>query len=57
MLALLIILGILGLYSTESAALRSTVREAQAYDRSTTVEAVDYSVDGMPYAAAPGLPY
>jgi hypothetical protein len=57
MLALLIILGILGLYSTESSAFRSTVREAQAYDQSATVEALDHSADGMPYAAAPGLPY
>ena len=57
MLALLIVLGTVGIYSTESSTFRSTIRETQAFDDSSNVQAVEYPGDGMPFAYSPGLPY
>jgi hypothetical protein len=56
-LALLIILGTVGLYSTEATAFHSTERETQVIDESAHVQAIEYPADGSPYAFVPGLPY
>jgi len=57
MLALLLILGILGIFGTEVAAYRTTAREARAYDQLSNVEAVDFGSAGPPMASMPGIPY
>lgn len=56
-LAVLIVLGTVGIYSTEASAFRSTVRETQIFDESANVQAVEYPADSSPYAFVPGLPY
>jgi hypothetical protein len=56
-LAVLMILGTIGIYSTEASAFRSTVRETQVFDESANVQAVEYPASGSPYTLVPGLPY
>lgn len=56
-LAVLIIIGTVGLSATEASAFRSTERETQVIDESANVQAIEYPADGSPYAFVPGLPY
>jgi len=57
MIALLIILGTLGIYSAEASSFRSTMREAQAFDQPTTTDAYDPGLGDTLMVTSPGLPY
>jgi hypothetical protein len=57
LLAALIILGTVGVYSAEASVFRSTERETQVIDEVANVQAIEYPADGSPYAFVPGLPY
>jgi hypothetical protein len=57
MMALLIILGTLGIYSAEASSFRSTMRDAQAFDQSTTTDAYDPGFSDTLMVTSPGLPY
>jgi len=56
-IALLIVLGTLGIYSAEASTFRSTMREAQVYGQMTMTEATDFDTDGVPMISSPGQPY
>ena len=55
MMALLIILGTLGIYSAEASSFRATMRGAEVYDQSTMTDAYDPGDTFM--VTSPGLPY
>jgi hypothetical protein len=57
MMALLIILGTLGIYSAQASSFRTTMRDAQVYEQLTTTNAYDDGSDDTLMVAAPGLPY
>jgi hypothetical protein len=46
--ALLLVVGTLGIVSAEASAFRSTLRDAQTLDQASTVDAYDYAVDAQP---------
>jgi hypothetical protein len=56
-MALLIVLGTLGIYSAEASTFRTTMRDAEAYDQPTTISAYDDGSDDTLMVTAPGLPY
>jgi len=55
MMALLIILGTLGIYSAEASTFRTTMHDAEVYDQFTTTDA--YDPGGTFMVTSPGLPY
>ena len=55
MMALLIILGTLGIYSAEASSFRTTMRDAEVRDQFTTTDAHDPGDTFM--VTSPGLPY
>jgi hypothetical protein len=57
MMALLIIVGTLGIYSAEASSFRTTMRDAQVYDQLTTTNAYDDGSDDTLMVTSPGLPY
>jgi hypothetical protein len=57
MIALLIIVGTLGIYSAEASSFRATMRDAQVYDQLTTTNAYDDGSDDTLMVTSPGLPY
>jgi hypothetical protein len=61
MMALLIIVGTLGIYSAEASSFRATIRDAQVYDQEydqlTTTNAYDDGSDDTLMVTSPGLPY
>ena len=54
MTALLLILGTMGIFSAEASTFRSTMRDAEAYDQYTMIQATDFGSDGP---TTPGRPY
>jgi hypothetical protein len=57
MVALLIILGTLGIYSAEASSFRTTMRDVQAFDQSATTDAYDFGTSDTFMVSSPGLPY
>ncbi len=56
-MALLIVLGTLGIYSAEASSFRTTMRDAEVYDQITTTSAYDDGSDDTLMVTSPGLPY
>jgi hypothetical protein len=54
MIALLLVVGTIGVYTAEAAAFRSTIREAQTFDQPAPVDAYDVGTDGPPMPSMPG---
>lgn len=57
MVALLIVLGTLGIYSAEASTFRATLRDADTYDHLTTVDAYDPNASDTFMVTSPGVPY
>lgn len=57
MMALLIVLGTLGIYSAEASGFRSTMRDVEAYDQFTWTSAYDPGASDIYMVTSPGLPY
>ena len=56
-MALLIVLGTLGIYSAEASTFRTTMRDADTYDQFTDVHASDPGASATFMVTAPGVPY
>jgi hypothetical protein len=56
MTALLLILGTMGIFSAEASTFRSTMRDAEAYDRSDSTRGYGAYADTY-MVSEPGLPY
>jgi hypothetical protein len=56
-MALIIILGTLGIYSAEASSFRATMHDAEVYDQFTTTNAYDDGSDDTLMVTSPGLPY
>jgi hypothetical protein len=57
MMALLIIVGTLGIYSAEATSFRATMRAAETYDNPSTTDAYDLGTSDIWMVASPGQPY
>jgi hypothetical protein len=57
MVALLIVLGTLGIYSAEASSFRATMRDADTYDSSIHVDAYDPGASDTFMVTSPGVPY
>ncbi len=56
-IALLIVLGTLGIYSAEASTFRATMRDADTYDHLTTIDAYDPDASDTFMVTSPGVPY
>ena len=57
MMALLIVLGTLGIYSAEASSFRATMRDADTYDSASHVNAYDPGAADTFMVTLPGVPY
>ena len=57
MMALLLVLGALGIYSAEASNLRTTMHDADAYDHLMTIDAYDPSASDTFMVISPGMAY
>jgi hypothetical protein len=56
-MALLIVLGTLGIYSAEASTFRTTMRDADTYDHLTTIDAYAPGASDTYMVTSPGVPY
>jgi hypothetical protein len=56
-IALLIVVGTIGMYTAEASSFRSAITDAQAFDRGTPVETFYAGTGDTTMASMPGMPY
>jgi hypothetical protein len=54
MMALLLVVGTIGIYTAEAAAFRSTIRDGEAIDQASATEGYDFATDVQPMPSVPG---